>query len=333
MLMFANPGYLYFLILVPCFWIGYAALRYFRKRRIARFADKEMAAALMPSVSTAKGWVRVVLFSLAFGLFIIGCARPRTGAKLTEFKGDGVEIIVCLDVSNSMRAQDYSPCRLERAKWSLSQLVDKLAGDRIGLVVFAGTSFVQLPVTTDYVSAKMFLSTVSTNSVQAQGTAIGHAIATAAKAFSAQNADSRAIIVITDGENHDDDAVAVAESVHQEGIRVFTIGVGSEEGKYIPMEGGDYLKDKDGKYVVTKLDSKGLADIAAAGGGLYVKAGVKEFGLNPIVDDIRNMSKEEFSSVMFEEYNELYMYFFAVAFVLLVLEMLVGMRKWKFSIF
>lgn len=333
MLLFANPEYLYFLLLVPCFLIGYGVMRVLRRRRIARFADERMAAALMPSVSTAKGWVRVVLFSLAFALFVFGCARPRTGAKLSEFKGAGVEIIVCLDVSNSMRAQDYSPCRLERAKWSLSQLVDKLDGDRIGLVVFAGTSFVQLPVTTDYVSAKMFLSTVSTNSVTAQGTAIGNAISTAARAFSTQSADSRAIIVITDGENHDDDAVAVAESVHQNGIRVFTIGVGSEEGKYIPMDGGDYLKDSDGKYVVTKLNSQALKDIAAAGGGAYVQAGVSEFGLNPIVDDIHAMSKEEFSSVMFEEYNELYMFFFAIAFMLLVLEMLVGMRKWKFSIF
>lgn len=331
-MLFANPEYLYLLLLVPVLLVGYALMRFFRRRRIARFAEPEMAAALMPSVSTAKGWVRTVLFSLAFAFFAIGLARPRSGAKISEFKSSGAEVIVCLDVSNSMLAQDYTPNRLERAKLSLSQIVDKLDGDRVGLVIFAGTSFVQLPVTTDYVSAKMFLSSVSTTSVDAQGTAIGDAIATAAKAFSNQSANSRAIIVITDGENHDDDAVEAASAVYESGIRVFTIGVGSPEGKFIPMN-GDYLKDKDGNLVVTKLNEPALQEIAQAGGGAYVHAGVREFGLNPIMDAIRGMEKEEFSSMVFEEYNELYVYFFAVALVLLVLEMLVGSRKWKFSIF
>lgn len=331
-MLFANPEYLYLLLLVPVLLVGYAFMRYFRKRRIARFAEPAMAEALMPSASTAKGWVRTVLFSLAFAVFVFGLARPRSGAKISEFKSSGAEVIVCLDVSNSMLAQDYSPNRLERAKLSLSQIVDKLDGDRVGLVIFAGTSFVQLPVTTDYVSAKMFLNSVSTTSVDAQGTAIGNAITTAARAFSNQSANSRAIIVITDGENHDDDAVAAASAVRESGIRVFTIGVGSPEGKFIPMN-GEYLKDKDGNLVVTKLNEQALEEIAQAGGGAYVHAGMREFGLNPILDAIRNMEKEEFSSMVFEEYNELYVYFFAVALVLLVLEMLVGTRKWKFSIF
>lgn len=332
MLYFANPIYLYFLFLVPLMLVGYGLLRYMRGRRVAKFADPAMASFLMPSASPAKGWVRVVLFSLAFASFILGIARPQIGAKLSEHKAKGVEVMICLDVSNSMLAQDYSPCRLDRAKLAISRFVDKLQGDRIGLIVFAGQSFVQLPITTDYVSAKMFLGSVNTESVPVQGTAIGEAIRTAMRSFSVQSSKSRVIIVITDGENHEDDAVAMASQAAEAGIRVFTLGVGSPEGKPIPM-GGELLKDKEGNIVVTKLDEKTLEEIAAAGNGAYVRAGNGEFGLNPIIDSIRKMDQEEFSSVIFEEFDEQYMYFFAFALILLVIEMLIGSRKAKIKLF
>lgn len=332
MLYFANPAYLYLLILLPVFPLAYGLMAYLRRRRIASFADPAQAAALMPSVSRAKAWVRVVLFTLAFGAFTIGIARPQIGAKLSEHKTKGVEIMICLDVSNSMLAQDYSPCRLDRAKLAISRFVDKLKEDRIGLIVFAGQSFVQLPITTDYVSAKMFLGTINTESVPVQGTAIGEAIRTALRSFSSQSSQSRVIIVITDGENHEDDAVAAAAQAAELGVRVFTVGVGSPEGKPIPV-GGELLKDRDGNIVVTRLDEKTLQEIADAGQGAYVRAGNTEFGLNPIIDSIRKMDEEEFSSVVFEEFDEQYMYFFAVALVLLVIEMLVGLRKPKFKLF
>lgn len=332
MLYFANSQYLYLLFLLPVILLGYGLLRYMRKKRVAGFGDPRMVRALMPSVSTAKGWVRTVLFTLAFGLFIIGMARPQIGAKLSERKTRGVEIMICLDVSNSMLAQDYSPCRLDRAKLAISRFVDKLHEDRIGLIVFAGQSFVQLPITTDYVSAKMFLGSVNTESVPVQGTAIGDAIRTAIRSFSSQSSKSRVIIVITDGENHEDDAVAMAAQAAELGIRVFTLGVGSPEGKPIPM-GGELLKDKDGNIVVTKLDEKMLQEIARAGNGAYVRAGNGEFGLNPIIDSIRKIDGEEFSSVVFEEFDEQYMYFFAASLVLLVIEMLIGSRRLKFNIF
>lgn len=326
MLYFANPAYLYLLLLLPVLLVGYALMLHFRRKRILRFADSEQAAALMPSVSRSKGWVRMILFTLAFGCFIIGIARPQIGAKLSEHKAKGVEVMICLDVSNSMLAQDYSPCRLDRAKLAISRFVDKLQEDRIGLIVFAGQSFVQLPITTDYVSAKMFLGSVNTESVPVQGTAIGDAIRTALRSFSAQSSKSRVIIIITDGENHEDDAVAMAAQAAESGVRVFTLGVGSPEGKPIPM-GGELLKDKDGNIVVTKLDEKTLQEIADAGNGAYVRAGNSEFGLNPIIDSIRKMDAEEFSSVVFEEFDEQYMYFFAAALILLVIEMLIGCRK------
>ncbi|MBS7301997.1 MAG: VWA domain-containing protein [Bacteroidales bacterium] len=326
MLVFASYRFLWLLLLVPLIPALYALALALRKRRIRRFGDPKMVALLMPHYSRAKGWVRIILFTLAFFFFVIGLSRPQIGAKLSERQTKGAEIMICLDVSNSMLAQDYTPCRLERAKLAISSLVDKLHDDRIGLIIFAGSSFVQLPVTTDYVSAKMFLSSIDAGSVPVQGTAIGDAIHTAMKSFSAQSEKSRVIILISDGENHEDDAVAAAKEAAQAGIRIYTVGVGSAAGQPIPVD-GELLRDKDGNIVVTHLDEKTLRQIAEAGGGAYIQAGNEEFGLNPIINDIRAMEGELFSSVVFEEYDEQYMYFFAIALILLVIEMLVGERK------
>lgn len=325
-LYFLHSEYLALLLLVPLFPVVHAVRLRLRARRLRSLGDASLVGELMPHYSRAKGWCRVVLFSLAFFFFVLGIARPQIGAKLSEHKAQGAEIMVCLDVSNSMLAEDYSPNRLERAKLAISRITDKLSDDRIGLIVFAGTPFVQLPITTDYVSAKMFMGSVSTESIPVQGTAIGDAITTAAKSFSAQSEKSRAIIVITDGENHEDDAVAAARQVAETGVRIYTIGVGSAEGQPIPMDGG-LLRDKDGNIVVTKLDEQTLKDIASEGNGAYVHAGNDEFGLNPIIDDIRKMEDEEFGNVVFEEYDEQYMYFFAIALALFVLEMLIGERR------
>ena len=332
MLMFARYEYLYLLFLVPLFLVGYGLMRYFRARKVKAFGDPALVEALMPSWSRSKGWVKVVLFSLAFAFFVIGLARPRTGAKLAERNTKGAEIIVALDVSNSMLAQDYSPNRLERAKLSIARLTERLQDDRIGLVIFAGTSFVQLPVTTDYVSAKMFLGNIDTGSIPVQGTAIGDAIRLSIKSFSAQSEKSRVIVVISDGENHEDDAVGAAKQAAELGIKVYTIGVGSAEGQPIPMD-GELLKDKEGNIVVTKLNEQMLRDIARAGGGAYIHAGGEEFGLNPIIQDIRRMEDEEFGSVVFEEYDEQYMYFFGIALLLFVIEMILGERKPRRKLF
>lgn len=269
--------------------------------------------------------MRTVFFCLGFSCFVLGLARPQIGAKLSEHETRGAEIMICLDVSNSMLSEDYSPCRLERAKLAINRIVDKLQGDRIGLVIFAGTSFVQLPVTTDYVSANMFLSSISTESIPVQGTAIGDAIHTAAKSFSAQSEKSRAIIVITDGENHEDDAEDAAAQAAGMGIKIYTIGVGSVQGQPIPVK-GELLKDSDGNIVVSRLDEGTLRQIAKAGNGAYIHAGNEEFGLNPIIDDIRRMEEEKFNSVVFEEYNEQFMYFFAAALLFFVIEILIGER-------
>ena len=332
-MIFAEPKYLMLLLLIPVFFVIQALVLKFRAKRIRRFGDQVLVEKLMPSYSKAKVWLRLSLFAIAFMFFILGISRPQMGAILKEHKTRGAEVMVVLDVSNSMLAQDYSPNRLERAKLAISRMVDKLRDDRIGLIVFAGNSFVQLPITTDYVSAKMFLSSISTESVPIQGTAMGEAISTALRSFSAQSDKSRAIIVITDGENHEDDPVAAARQAAELGVRVFTIGVGSPQGTMIPMGDGQYLEDREGNPVVTRLDEKVLQEVAEAGKGLYVHAGNREFGLDPVIEEISRMDDEEYNSIVFEEYDELYMYFLAVAFFFLVLEMLIGDRRSKRHLF
>ena len=332
MLYFANPEYFWLLLLVPLIPLVYGIVRALRRRRIRAFGDEQLVRQLMPSWSGSKGWIRIILFTLAFFCFVIGISRPQMGAKLKEHEAKGAEIMICLDVSNSMLAEDYSPSRLDRAKLAISRVVDKLQGDRIGLIIFAGTSFVQLPITTDYVSAKMFLGSIDTGSVPVQGTAIGDAILTAAKSFSAQSEKSRAIIVITDGENHEDDAVDAAKQAAELGIKVYTVGVGSLRGQPIPKD-GELMKDSEGNIVVTRLDEATLRKIADVGGGAYVHAGNEEFGLSPIVDDIKKMEAEKYNSIVFEEYDEQFMYFFGAALLLLVIEMLIGDRKHKRRLF
>ena len=332
-MIFAEPKYLFLILLIPVFFVIQAVVLKLRKRKIRKFGDEELVEQLMPSYSRAKVWLRMSLFSLAFLFFSLGMARPQMGAVLKEHTARGAEVMIVLDVSNSMLAEDYSPNRLERAKLAISRVVDKLRDDRIGLVVFAGNSFVQLPITTDYVSAKMFLNSISTGSVPIQGTAMGEAISTALRSFSAQSDKSRAIIVITDGENHEDDPVAAAEQAASMGVRVFTIGVGSPQGTMIPLEDGGYLEDREGNPVVTRLDDKVLQDVAAAGKGLYIHAGNREFGLEPIINEIARMDDEEYNSIVFEEYDELYMYFLAVALFFLLIEMLVGDRRSKYHLF
>lgn len=332
MIHFAQAQYLFLLLLIPFLFIIQTVMLKLRRRRIRRFGDEELVAGLMPSYAKGRVWVRLTLFSIGFLFFVIGLSRPQIGAKLKEHETRGAEIMIVLDVSNSMLAEDYSPNRLERAKLAISRLVDKLREDRIGLIVFAGNSFVQLPITTDYVSAKMFLNSISTESVPVQGTAIGEAISTAMRSFSPQSEKSRAVIVITDGENHEDDPVEAARIAAEAGARVFTIGVGSPEGKPIPMD-GELLKDKEGNIVVTRLDEDVLKEVAAVGNGAYVRAGNNEFGLNPIIDDIRKMEDEKYNSIVFEEYDEQFMYFLGIALFFFVLEMLIGDRKSKRHLF
>ncbi len=332
MITLSNPEYLLLIFLIPVMFIAFWWMRRIRKKRIARFGDSDLVQQLTPTASKRKGWVKLMFLSLALFFFAIGMAGPQIGATLKKREVKGAEIMLVLDVSNSMLAQDYSPNRIERAKLAISKLVDELSEDRIGLIIFAGQSFVQLPVTSDYVSAKIFLNTIDTQSVPVQGTAVGEAIRTAIRSFTMESENSRAIILITDGENHEDDPVAAAKDAAAMGARVFCIGVGSPEGKPIPMADG-LLKDKNGDIVVTRLDEKILREVAQAGNGMYVRAGNTEFGLNPIIEEIRNLEAKEFESVVFEEYDQQYMYFFGIALIFLLIELMISSTRNGKSLF
>ena len=332
MVYLAQSQYLLLLLIVPLLFVAYALQLRLRKRRIARLGDPALVKALMPDASTGKGWLKVSLLAAAWLFFVIGLARPQLGARLKEHESQGVEVMIALDVSNSMLAEDYSPNRLERSKLAISRLVDKLQGDRIGLVIFAGEAFVQLPITADYVSAKLFLKSINTESVPIQGTDLSEALMTSARSFSTQSERSRAIILITDGEDHEGEALDAAKAIADQGIRIYCIGVGSPQGKPIPKN-GSLMKDANGDIVVTRLDEGILQEIAGIGGGKYVRAGNSEFGLNPIIEDIRTIDKEQFNSVVFEDFDEQYMYFFGIALFFLVLELLVSDRKARRRLF
>lgn len=332
MLHLAQAQYLILLLIVPLLFVFYAVYLAVRRKRISKIGDPALVQRLMPTASTAKGWLKVSLLAAAWLFFTLGLTRPQLGARLKEHQTQGAEIMIALDVSNSMLAEDYSPNRLERSKLAISRIVDKLAGDRIGLVVFAGQSFVQLPITADYVSAKIFLSSINTESVPVQGTALAEALTSSARSFSTQSSRSRAIILITDGEDHEGDVQAAAQAIADEGIRIYCIGVGSPQGKPIPKN-GELMKDSNGEIVVSRLDEAVLQEIAGIGGGKYVRAGNSEFGLNPIIDDIREMDKEQFQSLVFEDFNEQYMYLFAIALFFLILEMLVSDNRLKHKLF
>lgn len=332
MVYLAQSQYLLLLLLVPLLFVAYALYLRARRKRIARLGNPELVAKLMPDASTGKGWLKVSLLAAAWFFFVIGLARPQLGARLKEHESQGVEVMIALDVSNSMLAEDYSPNRLERSKLAISRLVDKLQGDRIGLVVFAGEAFVQLPITADYVSAKIFLKSISTESVPIQGTDLAEALMASARSFSTQSERSRAIILITDGEDHEGEAIEAARAIAEQGIRIYCIGVGSPQGKPIPKN-GSLMKDANGDIVVTRLDEEILQEIAGAADGKYVRAGAAEFGLNPIIDDIRKLDKEQFSSVVFEDFDEQFMYFFAIALFFLILELLVPETKARRHLF
>ena len=338
-LLWAHPEYLWLLVLVPLIPLAYGIRESLRRKRLRRFGDEALVRELMPSYNPAVGWVRVVVFSLALGLFIVGTARPRTGSKYAERTLSGSHIVVALDVSNSMLAQDYSPNRLERAKYAIRQLTRGLGSagskhrqDRIGLVVFAGDAYVQLPVTADYASADLFLDGISTQSVAIQGTDIAKALTLSSRCLMDGSEAGKAIVLISDGESHEADPVPVAQSIHENGINIYTVGVGDTRGTPIIID-GTAMKDEDDKIVTTRLDEKVLSDIAAAGGGAYVHATDRDFGLDAVVSSLRDLETASYNALVFEDYEEHYVYFYWAALALLVLEMLPGERRPKRRLF
>jgi Ca-activated chloride channel family protein len=331
MFRFANPEYLYLLILIPFLLLIFRIGRGLTRRRLNQFGDPDILKDLMPDLSYSRPIVKYLFLTTALIFLILAVARPQFGSKLQEVKRKGIEIIIALDVSNSMLAQDIQPNRLEKAKQSISKLVERLVNDRIGLIVFAGQAYTQIPITNDYASAKMFLSSISTGIVPVQGTAIGSAIKLAMSSFTPQEDMSRVLIIITDGENHEDDAVALAREAAEKGIKTYTIGVGLAKGSPVPMSGGsgqqDFLKDKDGNVVISKLNEQMLEQIASEGGGKYIRANNTRLGLNALFEDINQLEKKEIEAKVYSEYQDMFQYPSALALLLIIIEFLILDRK------
>ena len=327
---FANPDFLYLLLLLPVIAVLWALRTAWRKKALQKLGNTILLLQLMPEYSASRSVIKLVLRLMALASVIIMLARPQFGSRLEEVRRQGVEVIIALDVSNSMLAEDIQPDRLTRAKQALSRLIDNLENDKIGLIVFAGDAYTQIPITTDYISAKMFLSTIGPDMVPKQGTAIGAAINLGMRSFTPGEDKSKAMIIITDGENHEDDPVAKAEEASKAGIVIHTIGIGSSQGVPVPFFTGgrrDYLKDNDGNTVITRLDEEILKKIAINAGGTYVRASSSNLGLDEIFGEIRQMKKQELESKMYTEYNDQFQIFAVLALVFLLTDFIIMDRK------
>jgi Ca-activated chloride channel family protein len=333
MFRFEHTDFLWALLLIPALTAVFIWMMMWKKRALKRFGEWTLVQRLLPGLSRSRLITKFVLLMIAYGFLIIGIANPQIGSKLVEGERKGIDIMIALDVSNSMLAEDIKPSRLEMSKQAISKLVDNLGNDRIGIVIFAGNAYMQLPITTDYSAAKMFLTNIDTKIVPTQGTAIGEAIEMSEEAFDDET-HSRAIIVISDGENHEDDALDASKKASEKGIIVYTVGMGLPEGapipeynKYNQMVG--YKKDRDGSTVVTKLNEPMLQQIASAGKGVYVRANNSQSGLKTILEEINKLEKTKFESKMFSDYEDRFQYFIAVSLIFLLLELFIFERKSK----
>lgn len=329
MFRFEEPAYLYLLLLLPFLAAFYLYSNYRRRRNIRRFGDPELLAQLMPDVSKYRPDVKFWLIFAAIGLFSVLLARPQFGSKQETVKRKGVEVIIALDISNSMLAQDVQPSRLEKAKRLISRLVDELDNDKVGMIVFAGDAFTQLPITSDYISAKMFLESISPSLISKQGTAIGEAINLATRSFTPQEGVGRAIIVITDGENHEGGAVEAAQEAAEKGMQVFVLGVGSPDGSPIPAEDGsnNFRRDKDGNVIVTRLNEQMCQEIAKAGNGMYIRVDNTNSAEKVLNNEIAKLSKADVESQVYTEFDEQFQALAWLVLILLVVEMLILERK------
>lgn len=329
MFRFADIEMLWWLLTIPVFVVAYVLITRHKRRQLSEFGDPELMAQLMPDASKSRPIVKFALLMGALSLLIIAAARPQYGQQEKTVKRQGIEVMVALDISNSMLAEDVAPNRLDRAKQMLSKMIDNMVDDKVGLVVFAGEAFTQLPITCDYVSAKMFLNTISPKLIPTQGTAIGAALQTAIRSFGSQESDAgRAIILITDGENHEDDAIAAAKQAQELGIQVFVIGIGKPEGSPIPVPGtNDYIKDRSGQVVVSRLNEEMCQEIAQAGKGAYVRCDNTNTAMRALQQELDRIATTDLETTIYADYNEQYQSFVLIALLILVIDFFILMRQ------
>lgn len=320
---FESPIYLWLLVVIPIFFGIMVMSEWRRNKNIKLLGDKQLIKALMPDASRKRRWTKFILLQVALMLFVLVLARPQMGAKIANEKRNGIEAIICLDISNSMLAEDVQPNRLQKSKMLVENMVDKFVNDKIGLIVFAGDAFVQLPITSDFVSAKMFLQNAEPSLIQTQGTDIAHAIELAENSFTQQKNIGRAIIVITDGEDHEGGALEAAKEAKKKGMNVFILGVGNTGGAPIPS-GNGYMTDNTGQTVMTALNEQMCREIASAGQGTYIHVDNTTSAQETLNNELAKLQKGDMESLVYSEYNEQFQAFGLLAIIVLILEICIN---------
>lgn len=327
MFRFENPAFLYLLIIIPVIIvIRFLEMRK-RKLKLKKFGDLSLLKQLMPDVSSSRKSLKFWLMVAALALLIVMLARPQMGTKISQEKRKGIEVIISLDISNSMKAEDVVPSRLDKSKMLVENMVDNFTNDKVGLVVFAGDAFIQLPITSDYVSAKMFLQNTDPSLIATQGTDLAGAIELSSKSFTQQDKVGRAILIITDGEDHEGGAIEAAEKARKNGIRVFVLGVGSTKGSPVPDGNGGYMKDNSGQEVISALNEEMCKQVAQAGGGAYIHVDNTSLAQRQLNDELTKLQKGDISSVVYSEYDEQFQAVGILVLILLIIEMLILERK------
>ncbi|MCD7932062.1 MAG: VWA domain-containing protein [Tannerellaceae bacterium] len=328
MFRFAHPEYLYLLFILPLLLVFYIYALTWKKRALRKYGSPALLRTLMPEASLKRQYLKFWLLLGAICVMIFVIAGPQFDSKLETVKRQGVEIMICLDVSNSMLAEDVAPNRLEKSKQTLSRLTDGFVNDKVGLIVFAGDAFTQIPITSDYISARMFLPSIHPSMVSSQGTAIGAAINLALRSFTPNETTEKTIILITDGENHEDDAIGAATKAAEKGIKVNIVGMGQTQGAPIPVGmGNNFLKDRDGQVVITRLNEQMCQEIAAAGKGIYVRVDNTNSALKALQNEIEKMNKSEVDSHVYSEYDEQFQTLAWIVLFLLIAEFFTLDRK------
>lgn len=329
MFRFANPEYLYVLIVLPILVALFVYVRHEYKKNIQKYGDLKLIGALMPDVSRVRVEWKFWLTVVAVALLVVALARPQFGSKMETVKRTGVEAVIALDISNSMLAQDVVPSRLEKAKKMIARLVDSFSNDKVGLIVFAGEAYTQLPMTSDYVSAKIFLESITPELIATQGTDIGAALRLGMRSFTQRENVEKTIVVITDGENHEGGVLEAAREAAEKGVKIFVMGIGSTDGTPIPVSpnSSEFRKDNEGNVIVTKLNTQMCQEIAQAGEGLYIQVDNSNAAEKLLTDEVNKLAKADVETQVFTEFDE---QFVAVAWMvlgLLVVEMLLLERK------
>lgn len=327
MFRFENPAFLYLLIIIPVIIVIRLLEMRKRKLKLKKFGDLSLLKQLMPDVSSSRKSLKFWLMIAALALLIVMLARPQMGTKISQEKRKGIEVIISLDISNSMRAEDVVPSRLDKSKMLVENMVDNFTNDKVGLVVFAGDAFIQLPITSDYVSAKMFLQNTDPSLIATQGTNLAGAIELSSKSFTQQDKVGRAILIITDGEDHEGGAIEAAEKARKNGIRVFVLGVGSTKGSPVPDGNGGYMKDNSGQEVISVLNEEMCKQVAQAGGGAYIHVDNTSLAQRQLNDELTKLQKGDISSVVYSEYDEQFQAVGILVLILLIIEMLILERK------